>query len=148
MDWWDLINEYELGNGKKRPFCDLSYFKKAVGFETNGLRIGPWELSRYGVTSESLQPFQIPKYRKYLRTRATLHALIRATSSSKFKLQGDRDRNLIRSNADLRTFAHDRIGISVDRNSDLKEVVDCCALHIRRGDFVQVSSHLVSHKPT
>jgi hypothetical protein len=65
---------------------------------------------------------------------------------SKFYSQRNRYRNLIRSSADFRTFAEVKVGIPIGENAIQFEFVERFTLHIRRGDFVQVATHLVGHQ--
>lgn len=121
------------------PRCNLKYFQRPIGYEKNGLRIGPWLLDSYGVTMESMKVFEAEPRRGIKRIRSLSNTLP-STSLSTARMY----RDYFRPKIDLVRFVEESIRLDYSVITSAADEFDCCSVHIRRGDFMAVASHIVS----
>lgn len=143
LEWLEKKELYENVPGSPPPYCDITYFKRNIGYEPGGLRIGPWLLSEYELQLEELDAFSNPRYRKYLKVRALYTDKASLINGKSYQIFADKFRSKFDSGSGIYNFTKDQVGVSLE-SEDAEGMIDCCAVHIRRGDYVQVSSHLVS----
>jgi hypothetical protein len=124
--------------------CDFSYFDQASGFKKDGLRIGPWLLNCYGIEKASLE--------SKAKQNSAIHRKLRAGVVDKslqdrldnIQTLAKRYQDRFKTTLDVHYFAQKRIGLKESDYDLAHGVYQCCAIHIRRGDYLQVASHIVS----
>lgn len=124
--------------------CDFSYFDQASGFKKDGLRIGPWLLGYYGIDKASLE--------SKAKRNSSIHRKIRAGVGDKsvqvrignIQTLAKRYQDRFNTTMNVHLFAQKRIGLKESDYDQALGVYNCCAIHIRRGDYLQVASHIVS----
>ena len=121
---------------------DLSYFDDlTVGTNENGLSIWPWKLNRYGYQMEELREDHAPK-------RGKFHKLLYLKNSETTAINLNYE-DIWDNFRNYRTaFPIDMIALSefLTTNTQRRNNHDYAAIHIRRGDYIRVASHLVSLK--
>lgn len=136
MKLWDQI-DIAKSRGSN-PKCDISYFdREDVGTLDNGLSIWKWKLDRYGITKSALGPYVISRPRFPWKARPPLYT----TESTNGALDWSRQRTRYSSRFPIdRDSALNFLASEFKLNSES----DFAAIHIRRGDYLRVATHLVS----
>ena len=139
IEWQLRVNEYNEGKGSKYPQLDITYFSNTPKILSSGLVIWKWELERYGVTLQELQKYQIPKIYKYLRARPNINE---QSTQDTINLRRNSASLNIKVPSDVTEFARSVLKLEF-LEEDTNEIIDCCTVHIRRGDYLSVATHLV-----
>lgn len=107
--------------------CDVSYFDKyKPGMKSSGLIIRKWELDRYGISIDSLRPFQASKLRKILKSRRR-HPM-------QMNQIGDSDWALKKS-ASIKYLPTVGGEDLIKKKLKMNSTDNYSCIHIRRGDF-------------
>lgn len=135
MSFWDLL---EISNIKAgRPKCDLTYYEidqnKTL---TNGLSVWRWRLDRYGISKEQFENEGYVKRKIPLKARVDHGAEF--TDHSRVNWAAKREKYSSRFPIDY-DAARDFLENFMDLNLDS----EFAAIHIRRGDYLSVATHLV-----
>ena len=115
------------GNLNKRLQCDISYFSKySPGPTDSGLIVRKWKLDRYGITLKSLQPYQVSRIRKLMKSRRRHPLRLANIDNNDWQIRREITKNSFEiPNKDLLK--------TVNFFGSLENSYAC--VHIRRGDF-------------
>ena len=146
LAYLEFLDKSETANLLKQPspICDTSYFQQPIGNLQNGLTIRPWALERYGLQLIDLHDFETSAKRKYFKSRLPYAEKFKVIHGKQYRTYATRFSNRFVSDSELAKFAERQVGIKLDSGYNLSGTLDCCVVHVRRGDYLQVSSHLVS----
>lgn len=139
MNFWDQA-EIAESNGRQ-PKCDLSYFDSdELRMLENGLRVWRWRLDRYGIKKSSLNQYAVSSSKLPLRVRPKAGGTNRSNRDFDWNSQRVKYSSRFPINfADVDKF--------LDSEFSLVFGSRFAAIHIRRGDYLSVASHLVE-EPT
>ena len=138
----DFLRDRARKNNTAEPFIDLSYFSISPS-TFSGLSIYGWQLDYYGIPKREFEGVPHPRKPKWI------HKLSR--SAPKWLYDGSLERQellmMVLSEAPTQIFS--RFPIS---EPDLKKTADLlsdlgsdhCVVHLRRGDYLNVASHIVA----
>jgi hypothetical protein len=136
MDFWDLQQEIGIENAK----CNLAYFRypgPPGGSENNGLSIWGWKMDSYGLSREAFLRHENISKKNILIPRALISNSNNRHGAGKWARQ--RVLHIEKfpiHHIQLRDFFASLPNFDVSKPYG--------ALHIRRGDYLHVASHLVS----
>ena len=131
MSFWDLI---DINNRKAlRPKCDLTYFELDQNNTlANGLSVWRWRLDRYGINKSEFGPERKISFRTridysqgFLDQPKVDWVARRKMYSSRFPIDYDAAKGF------LKNF----MNLDIDSRYT--------AVHVRRGDYLKVATHLV-----
>jgi hypothetical protein len=129
---------------KLKPMCDATYFARNVGYEKDGLRIGPWLLNEYGLSVKDLEPYSRRKISKFAKVRAGVNEKIEFINGAYYFALAQKYRDVVKNERDIIKFAVNEVGLHETEANNTDGLLNCCAIHIRRGDYLQVASHIIS----
>jgi hypothetical protein len=138
---YDFLRQRSRKNNTAEPYIDLSYFSAPPSTST-GISIYGWQLDYYGIARSEFE--DVPPTRKRNGIRRLL------SSGPKWLNDGtiERQEVLITAVSQSRSNLVSRFPIS---ETDLRKSADLltdlgpdhCVVHLRRGDYLAVASHIV-----
>lgn len=138
----DFLRDRSRKNNTAEPFIDLSYFSLSPSTFPE-LSIYGWKLDYYGIPKREFEDLPHPAKPKWI------HKL--SGSAPKWLHEGSLERQelLTMALSQTRTQIFSRFPIS---EPDLKKTADLlsdlgpnhCVVHLRRGDYLNVASHIVA----
>jgi Glycosyl transferase family 11 len=138
----DSLRERSRKNNIEEPFVDLSYFSISPD-AFPGLSIYGWQLNYYGIARSEFE--NVPPPRKKSRIRRLFG------SGPKWLIDGSIERQEILMTALTETGSRivSRFPISEAHMEKTSEFLldigpDHCVVHLRRGDYLNVASHVVA----
>jgi hypothetical protein len=134
MDFWDLQEKIGIENAQ----CNLDYFRDTVpGTGNNGLSFWGWKMDSYGLNREAFTPHENFSKKNILIPRAPLANSNNSYVATKWSIQ----RALYTERFPIKRIQVQEFFLSLP---DFQVGKPYAAMHIRRGDYLHVASHLVS----
>lgn len=143
LEFLNQLEDFESGRSPYKPRCNLDYFDSQIGFLEGGLRIGPWLLDAYNVSLDSLKAYESSLRERRGRIRAPLEIIFEKRGGANFLYKlCQKHSGSLKSNRDISSFVFNEMQLEIDEVL-CQSQFNCCTIHIRRGDFLNVASKII-----